>query len=67
MKPGDLMRIVNVPDQAPWVRALAGKPCLVVRDLTQEMHFMSNTWEVLVDGRLLFVHRLDLGSVDEGG
>jgi hypothetical protein len=61
------MRIVVVPDQASWVRALAGKPCLLVRNLSQEMHYSPNTWEVLVDGRLLLVHRLDLGSVDEAG
>jgi len=64
MKPGDLMRIIEAPAQAPWVREMAGTICLLVRSLekSEGTLFM---WEVLIDGRLRNVHKLDLGKIDE--
>ena len=64
MKPGDLVRIIEAPAQPLWVREMAGKICLLVRSLekSEGSLFM---WEVLIDGRLRNVHKLDLGKIDE--
>ena len=66
MKPGDLMRIIEVPDQTPWVRREAGKVCLLIRNLEKSdgSPFM---WEVLIEGRVMTVHKLDLWKIDETG
>jgi hypothetical protein len=68
MKPGDLMRIIEAPDQALWNQfgGMAGKICLLIRNLEKSdgSPFM---WEVLIDGRLRNVHKLDLGKIDETG
>ena len=62
IKPGDLMMIVNVPDQPPWIRKLAGKRCIVIRNLTQADGVTSSPsmWDVLVDDYTIRVHALDL-------
>ena len=66
MKPGDLMRIIEVPDQAHWVRMNAGKVCLLIRNLGKS-DGSPNMWEVLIEGRIMNVHKLDLGKIDETG
>ena len=66
MKPGDLVRIIEAPDQALWVREMAGTICLLVRGL-EKSHGSPFMWEVLIDGRLRNVHKLDLRKVDETG
>jgi archaellum component FlaG (FlaF/FlaG flagellin family) len=67
MKPGDLMRIIHAPDMTPWVRAKVGKTCILIRNLSPDDGVLSspNIWEVLVDGGILHVHKLDLESVNE--
>jgi len=66
MKVGDLMRIIEAPDQAPWVRRDAGKVCLLIRNLGKS-DGSPNMWEVLIEGRIMNVHKLDLGRIDETG
>ena len=69
MKPNDIMRIIKAKDQAPWVRAEEGKLCLLIRNLGEADGVLSspNIWEVLVDGRVMSVHKLDLRKIDEAG
>jgi archaellum component FlaG (FlaF/FlaG flagellin family) len=45
----------------------AGKLCLVIKNLTQEDGVTSttNAWDVLLEGRILRVHKLDLESIDK--
>jgi len=67
MKPGDIMRIKVAGDQPHWVRMHAGKLCLIIKNLTQEDGVTSttNAWDVLLEGRILRVHKLDLESIDK--
>jgi len=67
MKPGDLMRIKHAPDQTPWTRRKVGKTCLVIRNLGPDDGVVSspNIWEVLVEGEIMSVHKLDLEPIDE--
>ena len=67
MKPGDLMRIKHAPDQTPWARWQVGKLCLVVRNLGPADGVVSspNIWEVIIDGEVMNVHKLDLEPIDE--
>jgi archaellum component FlaG (FlaF/FlaG flagellin family) len=69
MKPGDIMRIIKAKDQTPWVRAEEGKLCLLIRNLGEADGVLSspNIWEVLVDGKVMSVHKLDLWKIDEAG
>lgn len=62
IEPGDLAVIRYAGDQTPWVRRLVGSYCVVVRNLTPAEGVTSsrNIWEVLVDGRVISVHALDL-------
>ena len=66
MKPGDLMRIIQAPDQAHWVRMNAGKVCLLIRNLGKS-DGSPNMWEVLIEGRIMNVHKLDMEKIDETG
>ena len=65
IEPGDLMQVCHAPDQPPWTRSLVGKKCIVIRRLTQADGVTSspNIWEILVDGVLMDVHKLDLAWV----
>jgi hypothetical protein len=69
MKTGDLMRIKHATDQTPWARWQVGKLCLVLRNLTPAEGVVSspNIWEVIIDGALMNIHKLDLEAVDETG
>lgn len=67
MKPGDLMRIIKFADQPLYIAELAGSLCVLIRNLGPEdgaLEF-SNSWDVLVNGRVICLHRVDLESVDE--
>lgn len=59
------MCIKSAPDQPPWVRSLAGTHCVVIRHLGPADGVISspNIWEVLVNGRIMDVHALDLEPV----
>lgn len=59
------MCIRSAPDQPPWVRSLAGSRCVVIRHLGPNDGVTSspNIWEILVDGRIMDVHTLDLEPV----
>lgn len=69
MKPGDLMRIKNSPDQTLWIRELSGQNCILIRNMTPEDGAFSSTnfWHVLVGDRIVTLHKLDLESIDEAG
>lgn len=62
IKPGDLMMIVHAPDQPPWIRKLAGKRCIVIKNLTQADGITSSPsmWDVFVNDCIIRVHALDL-------
>lgn len=67
MKPGDLMRIVLVPDQGSWFRVNDGKTCLLIRNLGPEDGVVSspNMWDVLVEGKVIRLHKLDMEPIHE--
>lgn len=62
---GRLMQISSVPDQSLYVQSLRGKLCVVVRHCTAEHGVVSsrNIWDVLVDGKVISLHALDLQTV----
>lgn len=59
------MRISSVPDQSSYVQTLRGKLCVVVRHCTAAHGVVSsrNIWDVLVDGKIISLHALDLQAV----
>lgn len=67
MKPGDLMRIKNSPDQTLWIREIAGQNCILIRNMTPDDGVTSskNIWHVLVGDRIVSLHKLDLEAIDE--
>jgi hypothetical protein len=66
-RPGDLAVIKLAPDQTLYVRKLAGKTCVVLKNLTAEDGVFSsrNMWDVLVEGQVVRVHRLDLMRLED--
>ena len=58
MNPGDLVRIVHAPDQPMWIRRLAGKVGMVVRN---EGSGVNRVLEVMFEGT---IHRLHLHEVE---
>jgi hypothetical protein len=62
MSPGDLAIIKRVPDQPRWVAELVGRPCVIVKNLTAAdgVYSSGHMWDILIDGKVLRVHRLDL-------
>ena len=67
MKPGDIMRVKHAPDQSGWARSHVGMICLLIRNLGPEDGVVSspNMWDVLVEGKVIRLHKLDLEPVDE--
>lgn len=67
MKPGDIMRIKHAPDQSAWERSHVGMICLLIRNLGPEDGVVSspNMWDVLVEGKVIRLHKLDLEKLDE--
>lgn len=67
MKPGDLMRIVKVPDQGSWIHVHEGKTCLLIRNLGPEDGVVSspNMWDVLLEGKVIRIHKLDMEPIHE--
>jgi hypothetical protein len=44
----------------------AGKVCLLIRNLGKS-DGSPYMWEVLIEGRIMNVHKFDLGRIDETG
>ena len=67
MKPGDIMRIKWAPDQSAWERSHVGMICLLIRNLGPGDGVVSspNMWDVLVEGKVIRLHKLDLEVVSE--
>lgn len=67
MKPGDLMRIVKVGDQASYITKLEGSLCVLIRNLGSEdgVVISPNIWDVLVEGRVMRIHKLDMEPIHE--
>lgn len=69
MKPGDLMRIIKVADQPQYITELAGSPCVLIRKLGPEDGAMvsTNMWDVLINGNVMCLHKLDMELLNEAG
>ena len=67
MKPGDLMRIIKVADQPQYITELAGSPCVLIRKLGPEDGAMvsTNMWDVLINGNVMCLHKLDMEPISE--
>ena len=67
MKPGDIMRIKQAPDQGEWIRSHVGKVCLLIQNTPPIIALSGspNMWEVLVEGKVIHLHKLDLELINE--
>lgn len=67
-KPGDLVNIVKSPDQnTVFMSAIIGKVGLIINHLKEEdgVYSSHHMYNVLVDGRLLHLHALDLSMLSK--
>lgn len=64
---GDLVRILNVPDQPKHIRDLAGKTGLVVEEHHESDHFGKYVrYSVVISGKIRRgFHHLDMEAVNE--
>lgn len=60
-RPGDLVEIVEVPDQNVYIRLFVGKLGVVIENVTAESS--PNIWKLLIDDRCINFHRLDFKVV----
>lgn len=69
MKPGDLMRIIKAADQPHYIAELAGSPCVLIRKLGPEEGALisTNMWDVLINGNVMCLHKLDMEPLNEVG
>lgn len=59
--PGDLVQVIEAPDQSLYHKSFVGQVGLIERKLTLEESVSSgNVYKVLVDQRTLHLHCLDM-------
>jgi len=65
MKPGDLVKVVEAPDQSKHIRHMAGEYGIVIKNLGEkDGTYSPNIWEVhLSSDRSVSFHILDLEVV----
>jgi len=60
-KPGDLVLIMDVPDQSRYIKSFAGKYGLVLEHV--QTNSSKNIWNVLVQDTTVNFHSLDLKKI----
>lgn len=58
VSPGDLVRIVYMPDQGAYERSFIGKFGIVIENVTTRSS--PNIWKVLIEDRCINFHVFDL-------
>ena len=58
VSPGDLVRIVYMPDQSAYERSFIGKIGIVIENVTTRSS--PNIWKVLIEDRCINFHVFDL-------
>jgi len=63
--PGDIVRVVQAPDQGGYIRNLAGSTGILIKNLdeTDGVTSSKNIWSVLVSGKIIHLHILDFTSI----
>jgi hypothetical protein len=62
-KPGDLVKIVDMPDQSHFEKSLRGKLGIVIENITA--HSSPNIWKILIDDKCCNLHLFDFIIVQE--
>ena len=57
---GQLVKIVDAPDQPRWIKELVGKPALIVDHHILNISYISIRYKVLIEEKVYEVHPLDI-------
>ena len=61
--PGDLVKIVYMPDQSAYERSFIGKLGIVIENVPAK--YSPNIWKILIDDRCYDFHLFDLEVVQQ--